>query len=184
MKLGVISRSAILALTLTGAAASRADRAPIAPEHGPIAMQAALHASPISIPASLQSKINAAIAACHCFSSVTPWQVAPVGTPAQVFASADILSDLVGQDAQLPWAPAGEINAAALSVRLAPSGQKGVLVDISSFADPSGGGFRLGAWKWSHPTAPDFCSGETLYLQYFPVTGKLFAWRFDSSSEC
>ena len=51
-------------------------------------------------------------------------------------------------------------------------------------ADPSGGGFRLGAYKWSHPTQPDFCSGETLYYMYFEATRVLFVFRFDSSSEC
>ncbi|HEY0992550.1 MAG TPA: hypothetical protein VGD80_36100 [Kofleriaceae bacterium] len=62
--------------------------------------------------------------------------------------------------------------------------QSALIGQISGVADPSGGGFKLGAYRWSHPTAPDSCSGETLYFMYFERTGALFAFRFDSSHEC
>ena len=62
--------------------------------------------------------------------------------------------------------------------------QSALIGQISAVADPAGGGFKLGAYRWSHPTAPDSCSGETLYFMYFERTGALFAFRFDSSHEC
>jgi hypothetical protein len=108
--------------------------------------------------------------------------VIPVGTPAEVFSSQEIFFLLLEQDAQLPWGLRGEVNAQALPLLLGSNA--GLVNQISQFADPSGHGYRLGAYKWSHPTAPDFCSGETVYLMYFPHTGVLFAFRFDSSSEC
>jgi hypothetical protein len=143
-----------------------------------------LSAEPLEIPLALEQSIEDAVSACNCFTSVTPWQVSPVGTAAQVFSSEDVLLALVGQDIQLPWVAHGEINAQALATILTPSGQTGVLGEIAAFADPSGHGFRLGAYKWSYMTAPDYCSSETLYLMYFGQTGVLFAFRFDSSSEC
>ena len=139
-------------------------------------------ADPLDIPASLQIQIDAARAACHCFTSVTPLEVVPTGTPDEVFHSIDVLFAAVGQDIQLPWVAAGEINHGALANLL--GSQAGLINRLAAFADPSGGGFRLGAYKWSHPTQPDFCSSETLYLMYFPRTRVLFVFRFDTSSEC
>ena len=139
-------------------------------------------ADPLDIPATLQAQIDAARAACRCFTSVTPLEIVPFGTPSEVFHSEDVLFAAVGQDIQLPWVAAGEINAGALTNLL--RGQSGLITQLSAFADPSGGGFHLGAYKWSHPTQPDFCSSETLYLMYFQNTRVLFVFRFDSSSEC
>ena len=139
-------------------------------------------ADPFDISPALQAQINAARAACHCFTSVTPLEVVPTGTPDEVFHSIDVLFAAVGQDIQLPWVAAGEINHGALANLL--GSQAGLISRLSAFADPSGGGFRLGAYKWSHPTQPDFCSSETLYLMYFPRTRVLFVFRFDTSSEC
>jgi hypothetical protein len=139
-------------------------------------------ADPLDIPVSLQAQIDAARAACHCFTSVTPLEVVPPGTPDEVFRSIDVLFAAVGQDIQLPWVAAGEINRGALANLLGR--QAGLITQLSAFADPSSTGFRLGAYKWSHPTQPDFCSSETLYLMYVPSTGVLFVFRFDSSSEC
>ena len=141
-------------------------------------------ADPLDIPLALEQSIEDAMSACNCFTSITPWEVTPVSTAAQVFASDDVLYAIVGQDIQLPWVAHGQINAQALALRLAPSGQTGLLDEIAAFADPSGHGFKLGAHKWSYMTAPDYCSSETIYLMYFEHTGVLFAFRFDSSSEC
>lgn len=139
-------------------------------------------ADPLEIPATLQAQIDAAQAACRCFTSVTPLEVVPFGTPGEVFHSIDVLFAAVGQDIQLPWVAAGEINPGALANLL--ESQSGLIQALSTFADPSGGGFHLGAYRWSHPTQPDFCSSETLYLMYFERTRVLFVFRFDSSSEC
>ena len=139
-------------------------------------------ADPLDIPATLQAQIDAARAACHCFTGVIPLEVVPFGTPDEVFHSIDVLFAAVGQDIQLPWVAAGEINHGALANLL--GGQSGLISQLSAFADPSGGGFHLGAYKWSHPTQPDFCSSETLYFMYFENTRVLFVFRFDSSSEC
>jgi hypothetical protein len=146
--------------------------------------QSVLTATPLALPTSLRAEIDQAIAVCGCFSTVTSWQVSPVATSAQVFSSQEVLSAVLDLDIQLPWVASGEIAGSALASRLAPSSQKAVLVHIADFADPSGGGFHLGQYSWSHETAPDFCSGETLYFMYFERTGALFAFRFDSSHEC
>lgn len=179
MKLGTISfAAAAMAAVLVGGSASTAPAAAL--QQPP-----QLTIDPIDIPATLQAQIDAAVAACgDCFSSVTPWQVIPIGAPADVFASWEIHEILLEQDVQLPWGLRGEVSSQALKVKLQPSGQHGVLDKISQFADPSGQGYRIGAYKWSYMTQPDYCSGETVYLMYFPNTGVLFAFRFDSSSEC
>jgi hypothetical protein len=176
MKIQSVVLSALVAMSVLSPAAASAQSSS--------ATTQALSTQPIAIPATLQAQINATIAACDCFSSITAFRVSPRAPAAQVFSSIDVLFAILDLDLQLPWAAAGEINAAALAGRLAPSGQKALLTSIQQFADPSGTPFRLGAHKWSHPTQPDFCSGETLYLQYFENTGVLFAFRFDSSSEC
>lgn len=150
----------------------------------PPVTQSVLTTTPLALPASLRAEIDQAIAVCHCFSTITSWRVSPVATSAQVFSSPEVLSAVLGQDVQLPWVASGEISASALASRLSPSGQKAVLVHIAEYADPSGGGFHLGQYSWSHETQPDFCSGETLYFMYFERTGALFAFRFDSSHEC
>ena len=138
-------------------------------------------ADPFDISAELQAQIDAARDACHCFSSVTPLEVVPFGTPAEVFHSIDVLFAAVGQDIQLPWVAAGEINPSALANLLGD--QAGLIKRlIAASGDPTR--FHLGAYKWSHPTQPDFCSGETLYYMYFQTTRILFVFRFDSSSEC
>jgi hypothetical protein len=176
MKIQSVVLSALVALSMLAPAASSAQAAPVVTQ--------ALSAQPITLPATLQSQINAAIAACNCFSSITAFRVTPRGTAAQVFSSPEILFAILDLDVQLPWVAAGEINFAALAAYAATFGQKPLLTKIQQFADPANGPFRLGAYSWSHPTAPDFCSGETLYLQYFENTGVLFAYRFDSSHEC
>ena len=179
-KLRSITLGAVLALSFLGAS-SGAERG--RPQAAPIALQqSSLTADPLSIPSSLATQINAAQAACNCFGSATAWEVSPVGSAAAVFSSDEILWNLLEADIQLPWVAYGEVSSQALSNLL--GSQAGVLSSISQFADPSGHGYRIGAHKWSHMTAPDYCSSETLYLQYFEHTGVLFAWRFDSSSEC
>jgi hypothetical protein len=178
MKLSCVFLAAIVAASFGDISPSRAaGESPAAP-----ADAFPPSADPLDIPASLQIQIDAARAACHCFTSVTPLEVVPSGTPDEVFHSIDVLFAAVGQDIQLPWVAAGEINHGALANLL--GSQSGLIKQLSAFADPSGGGFRLGAYKWSHPTQPDFCSSETLYLMYFPRTRALFVFRFDTSSEC
>src|SRR5688572_87387 len=167
--------SLLLAIGMSVSAAGAAGDGASAP-----ATQQALTIDPIDLPAALQAQVNAATVGQ--ISSITPWQVIPIGTPAEVFSSPDIFFTLLDLDAQLPWALRGEVNPQALPGLLGSNA--GLVNQISQFADPSGQGYRLGAYKWSHPTAPDFCSGETVYLMYFPHTGVLFAFRFDSSSEC
>lgn len=177
MKLPCLALAAIVAASLVGLSPSRAMG------EGPGATSAfPPSADPLDIPATLQAQIDAAQVACNCFTSVTPLEVVPSGTPSEVFSSIDVLFAAVGQDIQLPWVAAGEINRGALANLL--GNQAGLIDQLSAFADPSGGRFRLGAYKWSHPTAPDYCSSETLYLMYFPRTRVLFVFRFDSSSEC
>jgi hypothetical protein len=171
--------SAIVALSMVDV---RSSYAAGGEAHPPAAPQVSLTADPLEIPAGLQAQIDAAIAACHCVEPATSWQVIPIGTAAQVFSSPDVLFAVLDLDIQLPWVAAGEINRGALAVLL--GSQAGLINSLSAYGDPSGGGFRLGAYKWSHPTAPDFCSGETLYFMYFERTGALFAFRFDSSHEC
>lgn len=139
-------------------------------------------ADPFDISAELQAQINAARAACHCFFSVTPLEVVPFGTPAEVFHSTDVLFAAVGQDIQLPWVAAGEISPGALANLL--GNQAGLINQLTAAAEDPTGVFHLGAYKWSHPTQPDFCSGETLYYMYFETTRILFVFRFNSSSEC
>ena len=140
-------------------------------------------ADPLDIPGELQDRIDEVQAGCQCFSSLTPWSVIPVSPAGDVFGSDTVLEAIVGQDIQLPWAAAGAINPLALD-NLLGSENADLIDDLAAFGDPAGGDFQLGAHKWSHPTAPDFCSSETLYEMYFPATGALFAFRFDSSSEC
>jgi hypothetical protein len=180
MKIQSVLCSVILGLSVAVVGSSHAGAS--ARASAPVASQDMLTADPLEIPATLQAQINAAIAACHCVDSITPWQVIPVGTASQVFSSFGVLFAVLDLDIQLPWAAAGQINAGALSVLL--GSQAGLINQISAVADPSGGGFKLGAYRWWHPTAPDFCSGETLYFMYFERTGALFAFRFDSSRDC
>jgi len=139
-------------------------------------------AVPFDVSDQLMDRIAEVQAACQCFTSLTAWSVVPVSPAGDVFASDSLLEALIGQDIQLPWVAAGEIDPLALDNLL--GSQAGLIDDIAAAADPSGGDFQLGAHVWSHPTQPDFCSGETLYLMYFPDTGVLFAFRFDSSHEC
>lgn len=180
LKIRSVTLTAVIALSLLGAGASVAERAR-RPSSLPIAQLSSLTADPLYIPPALQAQLNAAQAACNCFSSATAWEI-PDGSAAEVFSSYDILFALVEWDIQLPWAGYGEVSSGALANLL--GSQAGVLSSISQFADPSGHGYRIGAYKWSYMTAPDYCSSETLYLQYYEHTGVLFAWRFDSSSEC
>ena len=146
------------------------------------AAAASLDVETFDVSPELQAAIDEARAACGCFGDVKAVRV-PAGTPAgDVFASGDVLFALVDLDVQLPWAAAGEINRLALANLL---GDRAALEgEIAAEADPSGGAFRLGAYAWSYPTAPDFCSGEKLYVMYFPRSGVVFSFRFDASSEC
>jgi hypothetical protein len=180
MKVQSVLFSVILGLSVAVVGSTHAGAS--ARASSPVAFTDNLTADPLEIPATPQAQINAAIAACRCVDSITPWQVIPIGTAAQVFTSPGVLFAVLDLDVQLPWAAAGQINSGALNVLL--GGQAGLINQISAVADPSGGGFKLGAYRWSHPTAPDFCSGETLYFMYFERTGALFAFRFDSSRDC
>lgn len=179
MRLPSMFLSALVALSVAGTASLHAGTEPVTE---PAASPAWLTADPFEIPATLQAQIDAALAALPRITSITPWQVIPIGAAADVFVAPDVLFQVVGLDVQLPWVAAGQINAGALANLLGP--KAGLINQISAVADPSGGGFKLGAYKWSHMTAPDFCSSETLYFMYFERTGALFVFRFDSSSEC
>jgi hypothetical protein len=174
MRISTLSLSMIVALSLAAAADSRASG-----PGAPVAVQTQLTADQLAIPADLLAQINR----CNCFTSVTAWQVDPIGAPAEVFSSDDLLFAILDLDIQLPWVGVGEIPSKSLVERILRSGRP-ALNAITSFGDASGGGFRVGLYAWSHPTAPDFCSGETLDLMYFPRTGVLVAFRFDSSHEC
>lgn len=181
MKFSPLLLSALVATSLLGAGSSEAQRdATVASA----AQVTAPRADPLEIPASLQASIDAAIAACNCFSNISAWEVSPVATPSEVFQSDDILFDVLDLDVQLPWVRGGVVGAAALKNRLAPSGHAGLVTEIAEFADPAGRGFQIGSYKWSRQTQPDFCSSETLYLMYSPNTGVLFSFRFETSSEC
>lgn len=139
-------------------------------------------ADPFNISKELQIKIRTAQVACRCFFSVTPLEVVPSGTPDEVFHSIDVLFAAVGQDIQLPWVAAGEINPGALANLL--GNQAGLINQLAAAAEDPTGVFHLGAYQWSRETQPDACSGETLYYMYFETTRILFVFRFDSSSEC
>ena len=181
MKVQSVLLSVVIGLSVAVVGSSHAGAGAARPRAS-VTSQDLLTADPLEIPAALQAQIDAAIAACHCVESIAPWQVIPTGTAAQVFSSPGVLFAVLDLDIQLPWVAAGQINSGALNVLL--GSQSGLIGQISAVADPSGGGFKLGAYRWSHPTAPDFCSGETLYFMYFERTGALFAFRFDSSHEC
>lgn len=176
MKSICVAVAAVVALSFVDATPSRAA--------GPVATARSFvpSADPFDISPALQAQIDAARAACHCFTSVTPLEVVPFGTPAEVFTSIDVLFAAVGQDIQLPWVAAGEINPGALANLL--GNQSGLIGQLTAAAEDPTGVFHLGAYKWSHPTQPDFCSGETLYYMYFETSRILFVFRFDSSSEC
>lgn len=146
-------------------------------------LSTSITAQPLDIPGELQERIDQVQAACQCFASLTPWSVIPVSPAGEVFDSFTVLEAIVGQDIQLPWAAAGAINPLALDNLLGPE-HAGLIEELAAVGDPADGGYQLGAHKWSHPTAPDFCSSETVFEMYFPATGVLFAVRFDSSSEC
>lgn len=180
MKFSSLLMSVVVVMPLLGAGYSEAG-APVTAA----AQVTAPRADPLEIPDALQDSINDALAACNgCFSNISAWEISPIASPNTVFESFDVLFDILDLDVQLPWAPRGQVPAQALKNLLTPSGQDGVLTEISEFADPQGKGFQIGAWKWSHMTQPDFCSSETLYLMYSQNTGVLFSFRFDSSSEC
>ncbi len=175
-----------LALALPTFGAGCAARSESAPGDGPgvetAASSAALDVGDWGYSAELQAAIDEARDACGCFGDVKAIEV-PAGTAASaVFSSGDVLDALLDLDVQLPWAAAGEINAGALANLL--GAQSGLIDAIAAEADPSGGAFRLGAYSWSYPTAPDYCSGEKLYLVYFRRSGVVFSFRFDASSEC
>lgn len=145
-------------------------------------LTSSITAEPFAISDELRDRIDEVQSECQCFVSVSSWSVVPVSPATDVFFSDGVLEAIVGQDIQLPWSAAGAINPLALANLLGPSNAD-LIDDITAVADP-GGDFELGAHAWSHPTAPDFCSGETIYEMYFPDTGVLFAFRFDSSHEC
>jgi hypothetical protein len=165
----------VAVLTITSTAVAEA------PKEEPTRV-GALSATPFAVSDALQQALDDTLADCAgCFASIAPWRLSRIAAPADVFSSATLLDVLLAADTQLPWAARGEVDPQALALRLGSA----TLVDaIAAEADPAGGGYRLGAYRWSHPTAPDYCSGETLYLLYFPRTAVLFAFRFDSSSEC
>lgn len=177
MKFLSVSLSVILILSMLGAADPGA-KSVAATETAPIALVQSLTATPKPIAASTLTLINA----CNCFTSVTGWQVSPVATPAEVFSSPDILFAILDLDIQLPWVGVGEVATKPLFDRIRSSSLE-ALNQVLILGDRSGG-VRTGLYAWSHPTAPDFCSGETLYLLYFPADGTLVAFRYDSSHEC
>ena len=169
----------LLSLTVAGCALSEPAGAATRDE----ALLTSITAEPFEISDELRDRIDEVQSGCQCFDSVTSWSVVPVSSASDVFTSDGVLEAIVGQDIQLPWAAAGAINPLALDNLLGPSHAE-LIDDLAAFADPAGGDHELGAHAWSHPTAPDFCSGETIYQMYFPDTGVLFAFRFDSSHEC
>lgn len=173
MKIQSVLLSVIIAVSSLGVRDSGADRST------PVTPVQVYGAEQLPIPADLLARINA----CNCFTSVTAWQVDPAGPPAEVFSSPDVLFAILDLDIQLPWVGVGEVNSKPLVQRILLSGTL-ALSGVVQFGDPSGGGFHVGLYAWSHPTAPDFCSGETLEQMYFPNTGVLVAFRFDSSHDC
>lgn len=188
MKVLAVSSSVILVVSMLGIAHSGASRASDVGGAGvsgtgvsgtsPIALVQSLTATPNPIPSSTLSLINT----CNCFSSVTRWQVSPVATPAEVFSSPDILFAILDLDIQLPWVGVGEVSSKPLLDRIRRSGLDALNAVL--ILGNRAGGIRTGLYAWSHPTAPDFCSGETLDLLYFPADGTLVAFRYDSSHEC
>jgi hypothetical protein len=178
LRTGLACAGLLVSLTLVSCAVTEDDAAQ-RDEH----LSTSITAEPLDIPGELQDRIDDVQAACQCFSGLTSWSVSPVSPAGDVFESITVLEAIVGQDIQLPWVAAGAINPLALDNLLGP--ENADLVDeLAAFGDPAGGDYQLGAHKWSHPTAPDYCSSETVYEMYFPSTGILFAVRFDSSSEC
>lgn len=140
-----------------------------------------LSADPFEVSDEFRARMDQVQAECQCFTSLTPWIVDPVSPAAQVFIS-DNLLEVISQDSQLGWGSQGAIDSGQLDDLLGSSA--GFVDEIAAVADPGGGTSVLGARHWSRETAPDFCSGETLFLLYFPNTGILFVFRFDSSHEC
>ena len=180
LRSGLVCSALFLSLTMVGCALSEpADGAAELDEQ----LSTSITAEPLDIAGELQDRIDEVQADCQCFGSLTSWSVIPVSPAADVFGSATVLEAIVGLDIQLPWAAAGAINPLALDNLLGPE-HAGLIDELAAAGDPAGGDYQLGAHKWSHPTAPDFCSSETVYEMYFPATGVLFAFRFDSSSEC
>jgi hypothetical protein len=180
LRSGLACAALLLPLTMSGCAlVEPADGAAELDEQ----LSTSITADPLDIPGELQDRIDEVQADCQCFGSLTSWSVFPVSPAADVFDSFTVLEAIVGQDIQLPWAAAGAINPLALD-NLLGSEHAGLIDELAAAGDPAGGDFELGAHKWSHPTQPDFCSSETIYQMYFPATGVLFAFRFDSSAEC
>lgn len=177
MKIPSVSLSVVIVLSILGGGESRAKDVAIGAA-APVALVQSLTATPKTIPASTLALINT----CNCFTSVTGWQVSPVATPAEVFSSPDILFAILDLDIQLPWVGVGEVATKPLIDRIRLSGLD-ALNAVLVLGDRAAG-IRTGLYAWSHPTAPDFCSGETLYLLYFPADGTLIAFRYDSSHEC
>jgi hypothetical protein len=178
MKVSSVSLSVIIAVitapVLFGIGDSRAnDRA-----GDPPAQLQSLTATRRTIPADTLAAINR----CNCFTSVTAWQVNPIATPAEVFNSPDLLFAILDLDVQLPWVGVGEVGSKPLVDRILLSGVD-ALNKVLLLGNRSGG-IRVGLYSWLHPTAPDFCSGETLHLLYFPSGGQLVAFRYDSSRDC
>lgn len=176
MKVLSLSLSVLIALSVSGAGDSRADGAATA--NSPVALVQSLTATQRTIPADTLAAINR----CNCFTSVTSWQVSPVAPPAEVFSSPDILFAILDLDVQLPWVGVGEVGSRSLTDRILRSGLD-ALNKVLLLGDRAGG-IRVGLYSWLHPTAPDFCSGETLQLLYFPSGGQLVAFRYDSSRDC
>ena len=168
----------ILSLTMVGCALPEPAGAELDEQ-----LSTSITAEPLDIPGDLQDRIDEVQADCQCFGSLSSWSVIPVSPAGDVFDSVAVLEAIVGLDIQLPWVAAGAIDPLALDNLLGPQ-HAGLVDELAAVGDPAGGDYELGAHKWSHPTAPDFCSSETVYEMYFPATGVLFAFRFDSSSEC
>jgi hypothetical protein len=177
---GLACAGLLLSLTMVGCALQGSDDGAAALDEQ---LATSITAEPLDIPGELQDRIDQVQADCQCFASLTPWSVIPVSPAADVFGSATVLEAIVGPDIQLPWVAAGTINPLALDNLLGPE-HAGLIDEIAAVGDPAGGDYQVGAHKWSHPTQPDFCSSETVYEMYFPATGVLFAFRFDTSSEC
>jgi hypothetical protein len=176
MKVPSVSLSVIIALSVLGVGNSGANEATAG--DAPVSQLQSLTATQRTIPASVLSLINR----CNCFTSVTSWQVSPVASPAEVFSSDDILFAILDLDIQLPWVGVGEVATKPLVDRILRSGVD-ALNQVLLLGNRAGG-IRVGLYSWLHPTAPDFCSGETLHLLYFPAGGQLVAFRYDSSRDC
>jgi hypothetical protein len=175
-----LSLTVIIAVSAVGVGEAAAAPAPVAstPVAQPITQLVALTADRVALPADYLTLINR----CNCFVSVTRFRVRPVAPAADVFRSDDVLFSVLDLDIQLPWVGVGEVGTQSLFDRIRRSSVEAL--NRTLILGNRSGGIRVGLYAWSHPTAPDFCSGEVLQMLYFPADGTLVAFRYDNSHEC